>query len=459
MNLESEIANFKIFLESKMYPNSLIEWAIRFYPIMCDYFGYENTIKFFNEYTLIPRERIGSNSGATRLDIKTIEFDWQMKNFHEALTIFIHEAAHAIGSLEINFDHMLMEGQKDRESFFAKLEEAFVSDKQNEMEYGELNYDYMTINTFTVFDEFHKNDFKTQPTQKYSVNSVIYRNLLLLLGENSDLFSKNMFSKNIEDKVFCFEKAVAFLEGQLTKDELQVLKDCVCTFTINTTYRGKIATIYDFLQDNSEGLNEHDKEEYLKELKENLKSYYPKNYSYAVERNLLNKSVFSAIDDLCSLTIDVLKRRLSSMDYNSFEAIKEASQYFVKIDNNSEELIKKREDLKELLLEKINSEFPSLLNISFDDPKLSNSKFELLTQIISLSSFSEDDVDKISIVYENDTILVNLGNYDYSVQTEPIYSESFNMFSADNEIVGYKVMLSGTNNVDFNNMVASGKRK
>ena len=147
------------------------------------------------------------------------------------------------------------------------------------------------------------------------------------------------------------------------------------------------------------------------------------------------------------------------MDYNSFEAIKEASQYFVKIDNNSEELIKKREDLKELLLEKINSEFPSLLNISFDDPKLSNSKFELLTQIISLSSFSEDDVDKISIVYENDTILVNLGNYDYSVQTEPIYSESFNMFSADNEIVGYKVMLSGTNNVDFNNMVASGKRK
>ena len=31
----------KILLKSKGYSDSLIDWAIKFYPVMCDYFGYE----------------------------------------------------------------------------------------------------------------------------------------------------------------------------------------------------------------------------------------------------------------------------------------------------------------------------------------------------------------------------------------------------------------------------------
>lgn len=39
--------DLKLFLKTKNYPNSLIDWAVQFYPVMVDYFGYEKTNNFF----------------------------------------------------------------------------------------------------------------------------------------------------------------------------------------------------------------------------------------------------------------------------------------------------------------------------------------------------------------------------------------------------------------------------
>ena len=39
--------DLRILLETKNYPDSLINWAIKLYPIMCDCFGEKNTITFF----------------------------------------------------------------------------------------------------------------------------------------------------------------------------------------------------------------------------------------------------------------------------------------------------------------------------------------------------------------------------------------------------------------------------
>ena len=97
-------------LKSKGYPDKLIKFAIDLFPEMIKLFGEKKTIDFFKEYTLIPKNRIGQNSGATYKKEKKIEFDWSAKNLHEALTLFIHEAAHAIGSLETDKDSFLMEG-------------------------------------------------------------------------------------------------------------------------------------------------------------------------------------------------------------------------------------------------------------------------------------------------------------------------------------------------------------
>ncbi len=86
---------------------------------------------------------------------KIIEYDWSSKNLHEALTLFIHEAGHAIGSLETDKDSFLMEGFEYREAFLNKFEEAVVSERQNEIEYGELNYTYVEINNYENGEEFH----------------------------------------------------------------------------------------------------------------------------------------------------------------------------------------------------------------------------------------------------------------------------------------------------------------
>ena len=426
------IDDLKKLLLEKGYSKDLIEMAVSFYPIMCDYFGYENTIDFFKTYTLIPREHIGDNSsGATYKPEKKVVFDWQCKNLHEAITLFIHEAAHAIGSLSISSDHMLMEGAISLESFFSKLEEGLVSDKENEMKFGELSYEYQTINSYDD-EEFHKNNFKSQ-SPKYTINGLYYRVFQLLLGPNSNLLFKNMFAKEVKEKEYYYNMAISFLKSQLSEEEFLIIKDCACVLTLNFPYSpGPMIPL------------QHNKEFNTMEGRIVYERVFPKNLLYARDRNLLDKSIFDSVNDLCYLALNVLIRRLNSSEYDGFSAIKEAATYLVKVANNDDKLQEKTHELKRILLMKISEKIPELANIDLEKCGLTeDDKITILTQIISLASFSRETFNKVVIEYYKDSLHISINNCEnYMLKKEPIYSDDMDCIFAlgSQKIIGYKII-------------------
>lgn len=107
MQLENTIKQLMI---GKNYDEKLIESTIELLPEIISIFGEEKIVKLFKEYNFVPRDRIGGNSGVTNKIEKRIEFDWACKSKHEALNLLIHEAGHAIGSLETEKNHFLMKG-------------------------------------------------------------------------------------------------------------------------------------------------------------------------------------------------------------------------------------------------------------------------------------------------------------------------------------------------------------
>ena len=413
------IEQIQDILKSKGYSDELIKYAINLFPEMIKLFGEKRTINFFREYTLIPRDRIGQNSGATNKDEKKIEFDWSLKNFHEALTLFIHEAAHAIGSLETDNDNFLMEGFRYRESFLNKFEEAVVSERQNELEYGELNYTYCKINNVENKEDFHKNDFKTQPTHKYTINNVLYKNIQILLGNSKDLILKMMFADSLEEKSKICNQIIKTLKEQLSENDFLKLKDCINVFTLNYSYKGDKTTLSAYIKDDNNFDDSITREEYKELLKEN----FPKNIIYCMERNLENKNIFDAIDDLCELTIDVIYSRLTDSEYDEFSSVKEACEYFSKIYNNADRLFAKTNKLKEALLDKIKALAPSLFykidNVGFDEEEL----FVILTKIISTHDFKENDLENIRINIDGIVTISTSNNHQYLVEKKPIHSD------------------------------------
>ena len=432
-------------LNSKGYSNELIEFAIKLLPEMVKLFGKEKTIIFLREYTLIPRDRIGQNSGATYKEDKIIEYDWSSKNLHEALTLFIHEAGHAIGSLETDKDSFLMEGFEYREAFLNKFEEAVVSERQNEIEYGELNYTYVEINNYENGEEFHQNDFKTQPTQKYAINNVFYKNIQILLGNNRNLINKMMFADSLEEKNKICNNIIELLKDCLSEGAFFKLKDCINVFVLNYSYHGDKVTLFEYIK-RDENFNDSMTREKYKEL---LVKHFPKNIKYCMDRNLMDKNIFSAVDDLCELTIDVLYNRLSDAEYDTFSSIKESCGYFSKIYNNSERLSVKTIKLKNSLIDKMKMLIPSLIlkfnNVGFADEEI----FEILTKIISRSDFKEVDLANIQI-NNNGIISVNVSDsQQYLIQKNPIYPEGTVQFDdvviGDVQPIKYEIILKENN--------------
>ena len=432
-------------LNSKGYSNELIEFAINLLPEMVKLFGKEKTMIFLREYTLIPRARIGQNSGATYKKDKKIEYDWSSKSLHEALTLFIHEAAHAIGSLETDKDSFLMEGFEYREAFLNKFEEAVVSERQNEIEYGELNYTYVEINNYENGEEFHQNDFKTQPTQKYAINNVFYKNIQILLGNNRNLINKMMFADSLEEKNKICNNIIELLKDCLSEDAFLKLKDCINVFVLNYSYHGDKITLFEYIK-RDENFNDLMTREKYKEL---LVKHFPKNIKYCVDRNLMDKNIFSAVDDLCELTIDVLYNRLLDAEYDTFSSIKESCEYFSKIYNNSERLSVKTIKLKNSLIDKLKMLISSLIlefnNVGFADEEI----FEILTKIISRSDFKEVDLANIQI-NNNGIISVNVSDsQQYLIQKNPIYPEGTVQFDdvviGDVQPIKYEIILKENN--------------
>ena len=129
-----------IILTEKNYDSELINYVFKFLPDMIGLFGKEKVISFFREYTLIPRSRIENNSGFILRTEKIIEFDWSLKSLHEALNLLFHEVGHAMGTLMLSYRHFLTETY-NRDAFLIKIEEAVVSEKQDELERQRIEHE------------------------------------------------------------------------------------------------------------------------------------------------------------------------------------------------------------------------------------------------------------------------------------------------------------------------------
>ena len=157
----------------------------------------------------------------------------------------------------------------------------------------------------------------------------------------------------------------------------------------------------------------------------------------------MDKNIFSAIDDLCELTINALYIRLSDTKYDDFSSIKESCEYFSKIYNNSERLSSKTIQLKNSLIDKMKMVEPSLIskfnNAGFDDEEL----FEILTQIISKSDFKEIDLANIQI--NNDDVVSVADSHQYLIQRVPVYPDGTVQFEdivvGDVQPIKYDIIL------------------
>lgn len=445
MQLEDTIKQLMI---GKNYDEKLIENTIELLPEMISIFGKEKTVKFFEEYNFVPRNRMGKNSGATYKEEKKIEFDWSCKSKHEALNLLIHEAGHAIGSLEIEKNHFLMEGYKYRESFLNKIEEAVVSKRQDELEYGDTNYTYVTINNRENGEEFHLNDFKTQPSGKYTINKVFYQNLMMILGKNRYLIDTLMYADNIDSKNDILNRIIEITENTLNEKELTALKDCINVFTLNYSYHEDKTTVEDYLKNKKNFDEQLSEEEYKNLLVEN----FPKNTKYAIERHLLSKNIYESVDELCGITLDVIIRNFSDNEHNDFDNIKDTCEYFSKIYNTSDQNFEKTEILKELFIENVVKINPTIYYDFIGSEYTTNDFIDVFSKIIASNDFKQEYLDKMIYDKENSKISIDeLG--DFAISKEPIYSDDVIVFGGqvfgNVKPIGYELKLSSVNKSDL----------
>lgn len=427
-------------MNHKNYDQNLIEATKELLHEMVKLFGEAKTLAFFKEYTLIPRDRIGSNSGVTNKEEKTIGFDWACQNKHEALTLLIHEAGHALGSLEAAEDHFLMEGFQTRDAFLTKLEEAVVSQKQDELEYGELDYSYVTINNLENDEEFHRNNFKTQPSHKYTINKVFHQNLMILLGKNSVLINKLMYEDDLDTKKNILDTIIKQLENTLTDEEFILLKDCANVFVLNFSYFGSKETVESRLKNKetvNKGYGDMSYEEYLSR-------FFSKNFQYATERHLLSKNIFTAVDDLCGITLNVLLSRFAYQNRSAFDNIKETSEYFSKIYSTAPQNSPKTELLKALYIKNI-AQINPVLYQSFIVSGYNNDDFiEIISKIIATNDFQENHLKEIFYDQSLSKFFVPEAK-DYRFTKEPIYDGDFDgMFFpwSKPEPIGYNFVVT-----------------
>ena len=331
-----------------------------------------------------------------------------------------------------------MEGYKYRESFLNKIEEAVVSQKQDELEYGDTNYTYVTINNRENGEEFHLNDFKTQPSGKYTINKVFYQNLMMILGKNRYLIDTLMYADNIDSKNDILNRIIEITENTLNEKELTALKDCINVFTLNYSYHEDKTTVEDYLKNKKKFDEQLSEEEYKNLLVEN----FPKNTKYAIERHLLSKNIYESVDELCGITLDVIIRNFSDNEHNDFDNIKDTCEYFSKIYNTSDQNFEKTEILKELFIE----------NVVKINPTIYYDFIDVFSKIIASNDFKQEYLDKM--IYDKEKEIISIDELsNFAINKEPIYSDDVIVFGGqvfgNVKPIGYELKLSSVNKSDL----------
>lgn len=371
-------------VKEDVFDEEFAKWIKAFYPFMVKYLGRNETEKFLSEYTYElntdPIANGKKNSGTCHRKEKKIVSNWAEANIHNASIALLHEAGHAVKMFFGN-DELLGAGFLDNESVFVKLDEAHVSQGQYYVESGNFSYRYMNI-----FGE--DLNFKTR-SDKYPYYQVYLECLKLLLGKNSDLLDKNAKASSIEEKDIVYQQIKMNLTNNLTPNQFARLIDCLNGLIIHVNYPqtpGDLRSKYQKLVVNMQ-----------RNTPEGFEAIYDKNVKVAKSRETYDRSIEEDIDELCLVTLEVLKDRLQSPKYDKFEVLKQIARYFCNIRNSSETMKEQTAELLKLWKNEIES-----LDINLDSlankPLTEEDKIVLLTYLFSIQGISIEDLKNTKII-------------------------------------------------------------
>ena len=315
-------------------------WIKVFYPYMVKYIGKQQTENILQEYTYelnVDAVANGRNSSGTCYrHEKKIVSNWAIANIHNAAIALLHEAGHAKKMFWGN-DELLGAGYLDAESIFSKLDEANVSSGQNDVEFGMFSQKYMDF-----FGE--QLNFKTK-SDKYQYYQLYLECLSLLLGEHSDLLEKNATAPTFDEKDIIYQQIKMNLKNNLTTDQVERLLDCLNGLIIHINYPqipGDLKAKYKQLVVTMQ-----------RRTPEEFENMYEANVRLARNRGTYERTINEDADELCLVTLDVLRNRLHSTKHDKFDVLKQISRYFSNIRNSSEKLSSQTDEILELWKQEI----------------------------------------------------------------------------------------------------------
>lgn len=173
-----------------------------------------------------------------------------------------------------------------------------------------------------------------------------------------------------------------------------------------------------------------------------------KNLKYAVKRNLLDKNIFTAIDDLCEISLNVIIRDFTVNKQNSFENIKVASEYFSKVYNTSDQNREQTELLKKLFIENIAKINGNIYHGFMASGYTSDDFIDIFSKIIATHNFKEDDLSKMIYDKTEGKIFIDEST-SFAIKRDLVYSDddyAFGFLDKDAELIGYDLILSKIGN-------------
>lgn len=420
-----DIVKLRDLLKGKNYPNNFIEDIILFYPLMVRNFSEEKIDIFFREWNIVFNNELHSFScGTYKSDKKIVIGSNNLEEYypHRLITTLFHEVGHTLGTSYIPFDELLSQGH-ERESFFEKIDEAVVSEKQDDVLCGQLQYNYVNGYGFKCRGD-------VQHADTYAFEKMYYNVFKILLGNKRDLIYKMFYENNIEEKTKIYTLIKEELKDKLNEEELNILLDSCVSLITNHMYGASISNdcscerkinsylkeLYDYNYEysNIKDKSKEEQEEFLKEFKAYSKQFYEKNYgkavSYLKDRNILEVDISTQSDKLCSMVVDYLIKKNNMSSEVDFDTIKETCEYFVKINNRNVNKEKTNFLLESLYqkLEQLNIRFNNEIEEKYSHEEL----LGIILKIIAIKDVNLESINNLIIVKESeDSIFLKCNNY------------------------------------------------
>lgn len=406
-----ELTRLVDICKQKEYPEEFSHDLVCMYPFMIKKYGYEAIDKLLTEWKYVFVNSVGASGYCDRnkKEIALNMYNWGYNPIHlyRIITATLHEVGHALGTLDFNDLSFLNDGKDNNDDFFTKMDEAMVSDYQDELLAGELEYNYSSSYNFKCRGDLEHFD-SSYPIEKYYLN--IFK---ILLGNDADLIEKMMYEPNKIHKKDFFENMVQILNSKLSDSQFKELINSCAVLIYNHGYyrlyshssfeqrkEPRKKQLYDLNYEMVKN-GEISLEEYEKEFETWFEDMYAKKYSkvskLVSENNLSSIGIREQCDKLSEVVVDHLIGNLEKMQDFDFELIRSACLYFTKINNRNPKLSGKTQQLNELLRMHL-----STLSISFSENITSNFNANemqtILMKLISLNGMSIDKLNNLKII-------------------------------------------------------------